>query len=207
LLVALFLVALLAGQAASETGLDTLTRLQTVVVNDQCTGTFIGPRVVMTASHCVWTEGSTAEVRSGPVRFESRVVWDSAAHQERSIPRRGLDVALLLLPRRWPYFYRLVCFGDRPDPRDRFLSRSFSIGQEWWVSSPVLIRVVLDVELGEVAVWKSDQLPGASGSLIFSRETGCAVGMVTHGIVVREIILGAVGWRLREAAGAWPLVP
>jgi hypothetical protein len=78
--------------------------------------------------------------------------------------------------------------------------RSFSLGQEWWDADPEFLDVVLDVALGAVAVWYSPRiLPGASGSLIFSRTTGCATGMITHGVIERSLVFGAVGWRLRDA--------
>jgi hypothetical protein len=193
------LLALIASGAAVTASIsDSFLDRQIVVVNDSCTGTVIDQWRVLTASHCVGLEGDEATIRSGPAQYPARVTWDSVAHPRNGDrARRGLDAAVLTLLRPWPYFERRVCFEARP-VRGPYISRSFSLRQEWWTVRPVLRVVATDMDLGEVAVWASDQLPGSSGSLVFSEHAGCGVAMVTHIVITRGLVMGAVGWRLWE---------
>jgi len=181
-----------------------IIRNQTVVVSDSCTGTVVAPRTVVTASHCVGGVGSQATVRLEDFEARARVVWHSSeTRHDKRRTRIGLDLAVLSLAEPWPHFRSVVCFADRPSANHRHLSRSFSLQFEWWDTAPSLEAVLVDRELGEVAVWRGDYGPGVSGSLVYSTRSGCAVGIMTHIITAFRLSEGAVGWRLGEVVGRW----
>ncbi len=166
-----------------------------VVVNERCTGTVVTQDHVLTASHCVSPLGGTNRVRIGSWEQEALNVWDSAvSYEPKSRADRGLDLAVLRLTRRWRYPVPPSC-ARRPYTGEIGYSYSFSAGREWWRAQARSLGVVVDANLGRVAVWAAYVFPGSSGSFVWS-SNGCVLGMVTHGILGERTVLGADGERL-----------
>ncbi len=146
-----------------------------VVGSGVCTALAIDPTHILTASHCVPAVDGTVQVtdvvEGGLGTQEAVVAFDSVTE----------DVAFLRIPVPTPNHIGRFPTCPVHEVGKKLWAYTISLGLVGWESTLEYVGRYFEFGRRWVVAYTGNAYPGASGSVVFDVDRGCAVSNITHG--------------------------